>query len=194
MVDKIICEKIDAVNMRVTADASIRQELYDYFAFRPEGYQFNPKFKAKVWDGYIRMYHPMKPFLRIGLLYYLQKFCDDREYDLIIDESLTPNNGVTEKDILDLCKEIGAKMEPRDYQLKYIVDALNDNRSLSLSPTSSGKSFIIYLIQQFYFRNFKSKTLIIVPTVSLVHQMSGDFVEYGCKPTDIFKIQQKIRM
>lgn len=192
MVDRITCEKIDAVNMKVTSDPSIRQELYDYFAFRPEGYQFNPRYKARMWDGYIRMYHPMKPYLKIGLLYYLQKFCDDRDYELVIDKALIPDNKITEQDILDLCKEIKTTMQPRDYQLRYIVDALNDNRSLSISPTASGKSFIIYLIQQYYYRNFNLKTLIIVPTVSLVHQMTGDFEGYGCDPKEIYKIKSGV--
>ncbi|MGY8867039.1 MAG: DEAD/DEAH box helicase family protein, partial [Methylophagaceae bacterium] len=39
------------------------------------------------------------------------------------------------------------------------------------------KSLIIYLITQYY----KKKTLLIVPTVSLVQQMAGDFKDYGYK-------------
>lgn len=54
---------------------------------------------------------------------------------------------------------------------------------------NSGKSFIIYLIQQHYWRAFEHRTLIIVPTVSLVHQMAGDFMDYGCDQKDIYRIQ-----
>lgn len=54
---------------------------------------------------------------------------------------------------------------------------------------NSGKSFIIYLIQQHYYRTFQHRTLIIVPTISLVHQMAGDFIDYGCDPDSIYKIQ-----
>ena len=54
---------------------------------------------------------------------------------------------------------------------------------------NSGKSFIIYLLQQHYFRTFGHRTLIIVPTISLVHQMAGDFIDYGCDPDLIYKIQ-----
>ena len=44
-----------------------------------------------------------------------------------------------------------------------------------LSPTASGKSLIIYLLVRW----FSSKTLIIVPTTSLVAQLQKDFKDYG---------------
>jgi superfamily II DNA or RNA helicase len=48
---------------------------------------------------------------------------------------------------------------------------------------------MIHLIQQHYWRAYQHRTLIIVPTISLVHQMAGDFVDYGCDPDMIYKIQ-----
>lgn len=54
---------------------------------------------------------------------------------------------------------------------------------------NSGKSFIQYLIMQHYYRAFGHRTLIIVPTIGLVHQMAGDFIDYGCDPDLIYKIQ-----
>ena len=44
-----------------------------------------------------------------------------------------------------------------------------------LSPTASGKSLIIYLLAAY----LNKKTLIVVPTISLVQQMAGDFKSYG---------------
>jgi len=46
---------------------------------------------------------------------------------------------------------------------------------LMLSPTASGKSFIIYLLVRYY----HARTLIIVPTTSLVSQLASDFADYG---------------
>lgn len=54
---------------------------------------------------------------------------------------------------------------------------------------NSGKSLILYLIQQHYWKAFQHRTLIIVPTISLVHQMAGDFIDYGCDEKMIYKIQ-----
>lgn len=188
MSEVIRVEKVNEVHMRVIADPGLRYELMEYLSFRPPGYQFAPSYKNKVWDGYIRLYNPMKPILYVGLLEYLAKFCVDRDYKLEISSELQVDTQVSKDDIQQLIKQIGATLTPRDYQMEYILNALNNRRSLSLSPTSSGKSFIIYLIQQYYFREYGHRTLIIVPTVALVYQLSSDFVEYGCNEDDIYKI------
>jgi len=188
MSDVITVEPINAVHMKVTSEPGLRQELMNYFAFQPKGYQFNPAYKNRVWDGYIRLYNPLKPVLYVGLLPYLKKFCDDRDYPLNITDNMYEDENVPENYGYEIAEEIGCKFKPRDYQNDYIVNAIKHNRSLSLSPTSSGKSLIIYLIQQHYWRAYEHRTLIIVPTISLVHQMAGDFTDYGCTD-EIYKIQ-----
>jgi superfamily II DNA or RNA helicase len=181
--------KHDAVHMRIIADPGIKQELTSYFSFRPSGYQFSPKYKNRIWDGYIYLFNPMKPLLLAGLLEYLKKFCDDRDYELEIEKDVNPPEIVPDNYVEELVNEIGANLEPRDYQIEYVLNAIRSNRSLSLSPTSSGKSFIQYLIQQHYYRAYGHRTLIIVPTIGLVHQMAGDFIDYGCDTDHIYKIQ-----
>ncbi len=189
MRDVVKVEKVDAVNMRVTADPGIRQELMNYFSFRPPGYQFTPSYKNRIWDGYIYLFNPFKKLLLAGLVEYLKKFCDDREYDLEIDKDFNVSEEIHEGYVEELAEELKLKLKPRDYQIEYVMNALRNNRSLSLSPTSSGKSLIIYLIQQHYHRAYGHRTLIVVPTIGLVHQMAGDFIDYGCNPDDIYKIQ-----
>jgi superfamily II DNA or RNA helicase len=192
MSEIIRVEKINNVHMRVMADPGTLQELSEYFAFRPEGHKFNPKFKAKIWDGYIRLVTPYKPYLYIGLLKQLRDFAETREYKLQIDPNLESEENVPDDYGYELAKEIGIKLNLRDYQNDYVVNAIRQKRSLSLSPTASGKSLMIYLIQQHYHRAFQHRTLIIVPTISLVHQMAGDFVDYGCDENNIYKIQSGI--
>jgi superfamily II DNA or RNA helicase len=189
MTETVVVEKYDEVFMKVTSDPGTRQEIMQYFSFRPPGYQFVPAYKNKVWDGYIRLYNPMRPLLYAGLLEYVKKFCEDRGYNIVIPDEMQPRTDVPDDYVEELAAEIKAKLKPRDYQIEYVLNALRGNRSLSLSPTSSGKSFIIYLIQQHYWRAFRYRTLIIVPTISLVHQMAGDFMDYGCDPSEIYRIQ-----
>lgn len=189
MTDVINVEQINAVHLKVTADAGTRQEIAEYFSFKPNGYQFNPAYKNRLWDGVIRLYQPLRPVLYVGLFPRLKKFCEDRGYELNAPDSLMYGETVPDDYGYEIAEEIGCKYKPRDYQNQYIVDAIRDSRSLSLSPTSSGKSLIIYLITQHYLRAYEHRTLIIVPTISLVHQMAGDFVDYGCDPDLIYKIQ-----
>src|SRR5690606_1110701 len=66
---------------------------------------------------------------------------------------------------------------PRDYQEDAITVAIKRRRALLLSPTGSGKSLMIYGLV----RHYNKKTLIIVPTISLVSQMVSDFKEYSKK-------------
>lgn len=136
MSDTIKVEKIDEVYMKLIADAGTLQEISEFFSFRPENYKFNPKYKARIWDGYIRLTSPFKPILYIGLIEKLKEFAKTREYELIIDEALSSQEDVPNDYGYDLAKEAGIKLELRDYQNEYIVNAIRNNRTLSLSPTS----------------------------------------------------------
>ena len=188
MTDIVEIEYLNSVHMRIVTDASIKQEMSDHFSFRPSGYQFNPKFKMRVWDGWIRLFSPFKPILYVGLLPHVVQFCKDRDYQVIVPDGMQDEK-IDDNYAYELAKEVGCKFTPRDYQNEYVVTALRKKRSLSLSPTSSGKSLIIYLIQQHYFQAFGHRTLIIVPTIGLVYQMAGDFKDYGCNPDDIYTIK-----
>jgi superfamily II DNA or RNA helicase len=188
MSERIEIEYINSVYMRIKADAGMKSELSEFFAFKPEGYQFSPKYKARVWDGTIRLFQPMRPVLYVGLYPHLKKFCEQRDYILEAPAEIGEKEIIEDGYIEELAESINCKYKPRDYQIEYIENALKNRRSLSLSPTSSGKSLIIYLIQQHYYQTFGLRTLIIVPTISLVHQMAGDFTDYGCQD-DIYTIQ-----
>ena len=181
-------EPINAVHMKIDTDSGIKMELQSYFSFRPTGYQFVPSYKNRMWDGWVRLFSPLRPVLYVGLLPYLKKFCDDRGYQLNVGGDMYSQENVPDDYGYEIAEEIGCKFKPRDYQNEYVVNAIRQNRSLSLSPTSSGKSLIIYLIQQHYYQAYGHRTLIIVPTISLVHQMAGDFIDYGCTD-EIYKIQ-----
>ena len=69
-------------------------------------------------------------------------------------------------------------LKARDYQYKGIYEALRKKRKLIVSPTGSGKSFMIYSIVRFL-QETGQKILIVVPTTSLVEQMYKDFFSYG---------------
>ena len=76
-----------------------------------------------------------------------------------------------------------SKHKPRDYQIDAVFDALKYNRKLLISPTASGKSLMIYSIVR-YFAERDHKTLLVVPTTSLVEQMFKDFQDYGWNAED----------
>ena len=67
----------------------------------------------------------------------------------------------------------------RDYQFDAVSTGIHRKRGVLLSPTGSGKSLIIYALMRWYLENHNKMVLIIVPTTSLVEQMTGDFKDYG---------------
>lgn len=178
-------EKIDAVYMQVHTDKAIMMELQEHFSFKAPNYQFHPKYKQKMWDGYIRLITSKNPRLYVGLLNELKKFCEDRKIKLKIPRQLEYGDDVSDNYGYELAEKLKTSFKPHDYQNQYIVDAIRDGRSLNISPTSSGKSFIQYLIAKHYILNYNHNILIVVPRIQLTKQMKQDFVSYGCDPNDI---------
>jgi len=72
----------------------------------------------------------------------------------------------------------GKSLKVRDYQIDAVHHAISRGRALLVSPTASGKSLIIYSLVRYY-HMMGLKTLILVPTTSLVEQMYSDFEDYG---------------
>ena len=166
---------LDDVHCKVECEASIAQELSDFFTFEVPGAKFMPQVRNRVWDGKIRLFNQVTRTIYVGLTNYIVDFCRVRDYKCDIDGKITHVNEFTDKDVDDLAQAINLSMEPRDYQKQAIVHALNNKRALLLSPTASGKSLIIYMLA----RHYPMKKLIVVPTTGLVHQMASDFAEYG---------------
>jgi len=133
----------DEVYVKVTGDKSYEQELSDYFTFKVPGYKFMPAYRNKMWDGNIRLFNRRSNTLYAGLVPYIKQFCEDREYDIDIDNRLEQSDEFSVKDAKDFIKELKPTMEPRDYQLDAFVKCVRSKRRLVLSPTASGKSFII---------------------------------------------------
>ncbi len=168
-----------------TRDAGIGQELSDFFTFKVPGFQFMPSYRNKMWDGNIRLYNRRTRQLYAGLVPYVKEFADQRDYEITIDPDLELEDSFSLKDAEEFAAALHMPHTPREYQIEAFTKAVRSKRRLILSPTASGKSLIIYLLTKWYER----PTLVIVPTISLVHQMRGDFVEYGCDSEEIYTIQ-----
>ena len=173
-------QNVDSVYNKAICEPGITQELADYLTFMVPGAHFMPKFKAKIWDGKIRLLNLRNNQFYAGLNHKIAQFAKDRDYSIehLSDFSHTEFSVVEAKEFI---KFAAIPMEVRDYQLKTFIRCVRQNRALVLSPTASGKSLVIYLLCRYYL-NMQKPALIIVPTTSLVHQMKSDFESYGAKP------------
>jgi superfamily II DNA or RNA helicase len=163
------------VFLKIECENSTAMDLSEYFTFYVPNYKFHPSFKNKIWDGKIRLFNRINNTLYVGLLPHLKKFCEERNYELKIDDELSTTENFSLVEAKEFADTLGIPFEVRDYQIKAFAHCVRKNRALLLSPTASGKSLIIYLLVRW----FSSKTLIIVPTVSLVSQLQKDFKDYG---------------
>lgn len=185
--------------MNIDCSRGVAQELSEYFSFYVPGYKFMPAYKNKMWDGKIRLFNSITGELSAGLYGYLTKFAADRSYTI---DTVSSSYGLPIPDpqplldMPDLLADEALPFQPRDYQCDAIETALTKTRAILLSPTGSGKSFIIYLILKYWLYYLSTgwkypkagRVLIVVPTTSLVEQMSNDFKEYGQNPKGIHKI------
>ena len=171
--DTIEISKKDEVYLKVTCEPGVAQELCDYFTFTVPGHTFMPSYRMKIWDGKIRLFNIHNRLLYSGLLEYVFIFAEKRNYQVIPDGDWWKPLKIEKNE--KFLSSLKLPFEPRDYQLEGFHHALSYKKSLLVSPTASGKSLIIYLIV----RALNVKTLIIVPTTSLVSQLYTDFQEYG---------------
>ena len=199
-VETIRVRKLDHANLEITSDSGIAQELNEFFSFYVPGYKFMPAFRNRMWDGKIRLFALRDRTLPAGLFYHLKEFSENRGYIL---ESEKTNYGdpddrniITRDDLELFLNNLNLPFPLRDYQYQCVGEAITRKRAILLSPTGSGKSFIIYNIIRYWLQRLTDGTsypkagrvLIIVPTTSLVEQMHNDFIQYGWSENALHKI------
>lgn len=177
---EVTVEKLDEVYVRIFSEPSVEQELADFFTYEYPGARFTPQFRARLWDGKVRLYDQLRKTLYVGLLSYVEQFCERNGYELKFKSDFYQTNGIEHEHVEGFIKalKLPEKIETRDYQIDAIQKALNEERTLLLSPTASGKSFIIYTIMRWLVAK-GNKCILIVPTTSLVEQMYSDFEDYS---------------
>lgn len=175
--------------LEVDVEPGLAAELSDYFSFYVPGYKFMPAYKNKVWDGRIKLFNRMTGELSAGLYIYLIKFCEERNYTLDTEETKYgfPFHKEPPRELDHFLENSDLPFQPRDYQKTAVITALERSRAILLSPTGSGKSYIAYLLANYWLKYMAEgvaypkagRVLIIVPTTSLVEQMHQDFIDYG---------------
>ena len=168
------------VHCRVDADVSIMQELSDYFTFEQPGARFMPQYRAKLWDGKVRLYSLFTQELYAGLIPYVGAFAALNNYTV---ENTIPAETDPYLDVGQYLEDLkltghGKPIDIRDYQIDAVKHAIFNKRTLLLSPTGSGKSLIIYSLVRHHL-DAGRRQLILVPTTSLVEQLYADFQDYS---------------
>jgi len=179
----LIISKSNEVFLKIKTEPHIDYELRDHFTFEVESAKFMPQYRNRHWSGEIHLYNTNTKQIYVGLLDKLISFCKNHNYSYEFVENkyyglpFEVNEMISRDGVKDYMKSI-CQIDPRDYQIEGVYDALKHNRRLLISPTASGKSLMIYSLVRYYTAK-KQNILIVVPTTSLVEQMYKDFQDYG---------------
>lgn len=171
----------DELKCYIDCDRSIALGIKDRFSFMAKNYKYSPSYKYGSWDGRISLFNLKTQEFYVGLLPDLFKWAKELRYTVQFrdDEKylFKPFVKFEESFFEETLPKI-AKFPPKDYQVKYVREALTWNKLLILSPTGSGKSFTIYCMLRYILMHTDFKILINVPSISLVEQLFSDFKDY----------------
>jgi superfamily II DNA or RNA helicase len=165
-------------------DSGALMDLSEYYTFFVTGYKFMPAYRNKMWDGKIRLLNMRNNTLPYGLLPKTLNFAKDVGYGINLCSTIKNKEAIDKDELNEFAtsqklRAGGKEIELRDYQYDAFIHGISESRALIISPTGSGKSLIIYLYVKWYIENHDDNVLIIVPTTSLVEQMSKDFADYS---------------
>ncbi len=174
----IIIHRKDDVYSQIECERSITKELNEYFSFDVPGAKFMPSFKNRLWDGKIRLFDIRNNQIYVGLSEYIYKFATAKKYT--ISGGVRTPLEIDNASVISFIDGLKSTVKIRDYQLDAVQHSIRNGRSILVSPTASGKSFVIYILIRYYQQILdNSHILLLVPRSSLVEQMYTDFQDYG---------------
>jgi superfamily II DNA or RNA helicase len=191
MADIVIKSKNHVHCVVESADVGIMQELNDFFTFEMPNARFMPQYRAKLWDGKVRLYNLFSRELYVGLVAYVREFAAQNNYTVSDERDRLPEPYFDVREYVEGLNlhARGEPLETRDYQLDAIKQGVHEHRALLLSPTGSGKSMILYTLMRYHLQHNR-RILIIVPTTSLVEQLYSDFQDYSS--ANGFKVSEHV--
>lgn len=185
-------EKKNNIHAYVTSDdKGFLMSMYEHFARYVDGYIFSPQYKARLWDGKIKFYNRQTSEIYLGLVNRVIEYCKNEDVKIDLDTKIISSfsdSEVSEETVLNYLDNLNPSngkhqpLDQRDYQRSAIATIIRRKRRMIASPTSSGKSFILYSACRFLIDHKLNKgeqVLIVVPTIALIKQMKSDFIEYS---------------
>lgn len=179
MKEDLVIHKLNESHVYIETSIAIVSQLSDSFTFYANNYKYHPKFKAKLWDGKIRLFNAAKSTMLLGLCGDLIKFCKENDYTFKFNFSKTCdyNQDIYNKVINGLDKNKVISLY--DHQKVACDFSLRLNRCVIESATGSGKSLIMYVVVMYYLLYGYENVLIIVNKKGLCEQIKKEFVEYA---------------
>jgi len=177
----------DEVNVKITGlDLSERKALVKMFEFEKPGARYLPSVRLGRWNGKISFFS-LGGSTYINLLPEILPVLDRAGYDIELEDLRTYNTtfdfDLIKSDSFSHCNwpkghtQAGSPILLRDYQVKVVNDFLSNPQAIQEAATGSGKTLITaalsYSIQKY------GRSIIVVPSKSLVVQTEADYINLG---------------
>ena len=171
-------ELLNKLHLRFATDnLDYLRALKEYFTEKVDGYWWSPKARAGLWHGDISLFTGKTKSLPYGLLdeviqFHKLQFPDE---ELKIAPAVKALFQPPQIDIT-----FNLNLEPYPYQEDSVKKFLQYSKGIVRIATAGGKSLVIaYLIDNLRKNNLTQKTLIVVPTITLLYQFQDDLIDYG---------------
>ena len=173
-----------------TDDHKYLKGMKEEFTRTVPGFQFMPQYRAGNWNGRVCMINPNRTFPYGILMDYIRIHKKNfLEVPIEIDEDVKK---LFKGPALKLKYDLALK--PRPYQKDCIESAIRTTKGIIRSATASGKSLVIaYILKNLFLKKSTGvkKSIIIVPSTSLITQFHEDLVEYGFDESIIGEVHGK---
>lgn len=152
---------ITGVSREVIAD--IQKAL----RYRPTGYRYDPRYKYRRWDGYVRLFEDDTSF-PVGLLHRVREILKKHSVQHAVEWVDEPTEGAP------IAVHLNPEIEERWYQIEAAKEATAKRMGVIRAPTGSGKTVIAARI----IHDIGKYGLIVVPTLDLLYQ-TAEFLTWA---------------
>jgi superfamily II DNA or RNA helicase len=170
----IVAIEVNASYLKIQCEKEIEHELWEFFTYEIPGSQYDPRVKARHWDGKLHLYNKKTHQIYRGLLPRVAQWAKEHDYTFRFEYRVEPRPQLEPKSFVTQL-DLPAHIKDRWYQYDCFSKAVSDSRNITELSTAAGKSLIIYQLMRYY----NKPTLIVVHTLGLLTQMYKHFKEYG---------------
>ena len=169
------------ISILETDNKLLVSHLFETLRFRDRSYFHNPRYKAKLWDGFTNFFNKNNGRFLSGLLPEVYSVCKHfNETVEFVDNRTKVDFAIKSIDkdfLIPFVPKDGREITLEDYQVELVNQSIKNKRGIIFAPTSSGKSVVMLSILKSLPPN--TKTLILQNRKTLAAQNYDEYVSWG---------------
>jgi superfamily II DNA or RNA helicase len=169
------------ISILETDNKLLVSHLFETLRFRDRSYFHNPRYKAKLWDGFTNFFNKNNGRFLSGLLPEVYGVCKHfNETVEFVDNRTKVDFAIKSIDkdfLIPFVPKGGREITLEDYQVELVNQSIKNKRGIIFAPTSAGKSVVMLSILKSLPPN--TKTLILQNRKTLAAQNYEEYVSWG---------------